>query len=106
MEILTAKSFESEIADGVSIVDFFAQWCRPCLNFAPIFEKFSIEFASQAKFAKVDIDQAQSVAADYGVLSIPTIIAFKNGREIERKVGSMSEIDFRIWLNKLLSQGS
>ena len=104
MEILTTKSFSTAVSNGISIIDFFAPWCGPCRMIAPIFEKLSIEFDGKAKFYKVDIDQDSKIAADYGVISIPTIIVFSNGSEIDRKVGGMREIDLRIWMNEFCNR--
>jgi len=106
METLTASNLQKAISADLVIIDFFAPWCRPCIAFAPIFEKFSKEFDSKIKFFKVDIDESPTVGADYDILSIPTILVFKDGVEIERKFGAMNEIDFRIWLNGLLAKHS
>jgi thioredoxin 2 len=106
MKSLNMQSIQEAMSDPLVIVDFFAPWCGPCINFAPVFEKFSKEFGHKASFYKVDIDQEQNIAAEYDILSIPTILVFKNGVEIERKFGSMNEIDFRIWINGLLAKHS
>ena len=103
METLTTKSFGAAIESGATVIDFFAPWCRPCINFAPTFEKFAAEFAGKAKFYKVDIDQDPEIAANYGIMSIPTLLVFSNGMEVERKVGVMNEIDFRIWINRAVA---
>ena len=104
MEILNTQSIKTAISKEMAIIDFFAPWCRPCVNFAPTFEKLGAEFSHKAHFYKVDIEATPSIAAEYDILSIPTILVFKNGIEIERKFGSMQEIDFRIWLNSLFNK--
>ncbi len=104
METLNAKNIAQSIGSGIVIIDFFAPWCRPCIAFAPVFEKFANEFSSKAKFFKVDIDEAPTIAADYDILSIPTILVFREGVEVERKFGAMGEIDFRIWINGILNK--
>lgn len=99
MKTLTVKSITEAIKADLVIIDFFAPWCRPCINFGPIFEKFAEEFKEKADFYKVDIDAEPNIAAEYDILSIPTLLVFKNGQEVERHFGSMNAIDFRIWLN-------
>lgn len=68
-------------------VDFFATWCGPCQMFANTFEKLSEDFNGKLKFIKIDIDKNEDVADSYNVKSVPTFILFKDGKEIERKVG-------------------
>ncbi|MEC7839620.1 MAG: thioredoxin [Chlamydiota bacterium] len=84
---LNDDNFDTEVASGVTLVDFYADWCGPCRMIAPIFEELSNEMHGKAKIAKVDIEAAQNVTANFGVTSIPTIILFKDGKEIERVVG-------------------
>lgn len=84
---LDDSSFEKEIASGVTLVDFYADWCGPCRMIAPIIEELSLEFNGKAKIAKLDIEKAQKVTEQYGVTSIPTIILFKDGKEVKKIVG-------------------
>lgn len=74
-------------SDKPVLVDFYAQWCGPCKMAAPIIDELADQFADEVLVGKVDVDQAQAVAAEYGVMSIPTMIVFKDGKEVERKVG-------------------
>ena len=85
---VNAENFDSEIMkDGVTaIVDFYADWCGPCKMFAPVFEQLAGE-TEGVVFAKVNVDEAEALAIRFGVMSIPTIIAFRNGAEIARNVG-------------------
>ncbi|MBE7024067.1 MAG: thioredoxin [Ruminococcaceae bacterium] len=89
---LTAENFKSTIegADKPVLVDFFAEWCMPCKMFAPILEKVGEKVGSDAVIAKINIDEAEAIAMEYGVMSIPTVILFKNGKEVQRHVGGMS----------------
>lgn len=80
-------SFKTTIGTGVTLVDFYADWCGPCRMIAPIIEELSNEFAGKAKIAKLDIEKAQEVTSEFQVTSIPTIILFKDGNEVKRIVG-------------------
>lgn len=102
LKYLDDNNFESEIASGVTLVDFYADWCGPCRMIAPIVEELSDEFQGRAKIAKVDIEKAQKVTASYGVTSIPTIIVLKNGQEVERQVGLKGKDDLKDMINKAL----
>lgn len=84
---LDDNSFKNTIAKGVTLVDFYADWCGPCRMIAPIIEELSTEFAGSAKVAKLDIEKAQEVTSEFQVTSIPTIILFKDGHEVKRIVG-------------------
>lgn len=80
------------------VVDFWAPWCAPCRTMAPVFEQVAGEFAAQARFARVNTDEAQAVAARFGIRSIPTLILLHGGREIGRKSGALDARAFRQWL--------
>lgn len=69
------------------LVDFFAEWCGPCKMAAPVIEELAGEYADKAVIAKVDVDAENALAATYGVMSIPTVIVFVNGEEVDRKIG-------------------
>jgi thioredoxin 1 len=84
---LDDNSFKKTISSGVTLVDFYADWCGPCRMIAPIIEELSTEFDGKAKIAKLDIEKAQEVTSEFQVTSIPTIILFKDGNEIKRIVG-------------------
>jgi thioredoxin 1 len=84
---LDDENFEKHIADGVTLVDFYADWCGPCRMLAPVFEQVAKEMHGKAKFGKVDADKAEKVAAAFRITSIPTLILFKDGEEVNRVVG-------------------
>lgn len=86
---LTSDNFKSEVLEnpGVTIVDFWAEWCGPCRMMGPIFDQASEEAAGKAKFAKLNVDEAQDIAGEYGVMSIPTLIVFKDGEKVDQLVG-------------------
>lgn len=87
VEHLNENNFEEKIAYGVSLVDFFATWCGPCKMLGPIIEEIGEECGSAFKVFKVDIDEAEDAAMDYGIMSVPTLIIFKDGAEVERMIG-------------------
>ena len=90
MEIMhvDSKNFQEIInSKEVVLVDFYATWCGPCKMLAPILEDVNKEVSDNVLIAKLDIDNALDVAKEYGVMSVPTMIIFKNGKEIERLVG-------------------
>ena len=99
---ITDASFESEVKNGISIVDFYADWCGPCKAVSPILDRLSNEFAGKIKILKLNIDENQEVAGNFGIRSIPTFIAFKDGVRLETKVGGMSEAQFKSWFNSLI----
>ncbi|HAK42255.1 MAG TPA: thioredoxin [Clostridium sp.] len=87
VKIVNSNEFNEEIKSGVVVVDFFATWCGPCKMLAPIFEDLSTEMNGKVKFIKVDVDQCPDVAMKYNVASIPTIVVFKDGKNVNTIVG-------------------
>ncbi len=94
MEIihLTKENFKENVTmkKGMALVDFWADWCGPCKMFAPIFNKVAEECTDVSVF-KLNIDEAEEIATEYKVLSIPTVVLFKDGEEINRVVGVASK---------------
>lgn len=87
IEHLTGIDFKEKTANGVTLVDFFATWCGPCRMLSPIVEDIAAESDGSYSVYKVDIDEAQDIAMDFGIMSVPTLIVFKNGAEAARMVG-------------------
>ncbi len=85
------QSFETEIekADGLAMVDFWAEWCGPCRMVSPIVEELAEEYEDQIKVAKVDVDESQRTAQKFNVRSIPSILFFKDGEHVDTVVGAV-----------------
>ncbi|MBE6298838.1 MAG: thioredoxin [Bacteroidales bacterium] len=98
----TDQTFASEIKEGYVLVDFWATWCPPCRALAPIFAELSQEFSGEVKFVKLDVDRAGKTATQYGIRSIPTLILFKDGKQIEKWIGGRSKEDLRILIKEAI----
>lgn len=84
---LTDENFQNTIANGVTLVDFYATWCGPCRMIAPIVEQLAGVLDGKAQIGKLDIDQARQTTESLQITSVPTLILFKNGKEEKRVVG-------------------
>lgn len=98
-ELSSQKDFENLIENGVSVVDFNAPWCAPCRAQEPILDEVQKAFEGKATFVKINIDHYQQIAVQLGIQSIPTLIFFKEGKEITRLIG----IQDAMALNRVLS---
>ena len=86
---ISSENFEKEVLNSEKpiLVDFFADWCGPCKMMAPIVEELATELDGKAKVGKLNVDENSDIAVEYNVMSIPTLIVFKNGKEEKRLVG-------------------
>ncbi len=99
---LTNANMQHQIKNGISLVDFWAAWCMPCKMMAPVINDVAQEAAGKAKICKLDIQEFQDMAAKHSVRSIPTMILFKDGKEINRFVGVKSKDFLMNELNKVI----
>lgn len=83
----TDKSFSSEISEGLVLVDFWAPWCGPCKMIAPVLEELDGEMSDRVKIVKIDVDENQETASNFGIMSIPTLVLFKDGQPVDKVVG-------------------
>jgi len=102
-EILSQQDFDKIIGKGVTLLDFNAPWCAPCRAQEPILEKLAAEYKGKASIAAMNIDKNNEIAGKLGIQSIPTLIVFKNGKEIQRLVGLQSKDILADILDNLLN---
>lgn len=84
---VTDQTFTNETKEGLVLVDFWAPWCGPCKMIAPVLEDLDQEMGGKLTIAKLDVDENQETAARYGVMSIPTLLLFKNGEVVDQVIG-------------------
>ena len=97
---LTKADFQEKTAKGVVLVDFFAPWCGPCKMVGPTIDELADEYQDKALLAKVNVDYEAELAQQFQVLSVPTVLLLKDGKEVERSVGFMSKETYKELLNK------
>jgi len=84
---LTSTNFDNQVKNGIVLVDFWASWCMPCKMLAPVINEIAEEASDIAKVCKLNVDEQRDIVAKYSVRGIPTLILFKNGKEVKRFVG-------------------
>ena len=99
---LTGADFKETLSEGVSLVDFWAPWCGPCRMIAPVIEELAEDFDGKAKICKVNTDEEQDIAVEFGIRSIPTIMFFKDGKMVDQVVGAQSKQALADKINGLL----
>ena len=101
---ITDGNFESEVVKSniPVLVDFWAEWCGPCRLMGPILDEMAPAYSGKLKIGKVNVDENQETPSQFGVMNIPTMIVFKNGKESERIVGAMSKADLQKKVDKAL----
>ncbi len=104
VKVFTGENFEAEVlqAEGPVLVDFWAPWCGPCRMVSPLIDELAVSFSGRAKVGKVNVDDEGALAITYGVMSIPTVILFKNGAIVEQVTGAYPKEHYEEMLNKAL----
>lgn len=97
---VTSANFDAEVLKSATpvLVDFWAVWCGPCRALSPVLEAVSGQLGTAVKMVKVNVDDNQALAGQFGVQSIPTLILFKNGEQVDRMVGGRSQADLLNWI--------
>jgi len=99
---LTNGEFEEFTKEGLAVVDFFAEWCMPCLVMAPVIEELAEKLKGKVKFGKVNVEDNQALAQKFNVSSIPNIFILKNGKVVGQSIGSVSSEDLEEKLKKFM----
>ena len=102
---LTDENFDAEVVkSGLPVlVDFWAEWCGPCLLMGPILDELAPAYAGKLKIGKINVDENQNTPSQFGIMNIPTMLVFKNGKEFDRIIGAMAKTDLQKKLDKALA---
>ena len=99
---LTNSEFDSFTKSGTVLIDFFAEWCMPCLMMAPVMDELSEKFKGKIKFGKVNVDENGRLAQKFNVTSIPTFVLLKNGEKVGEFIGAIPHEEFSSKLKKFM----
>lgn len=102
---ITKENFESELASGYTLVDFWAEWCTPCKMLNPIIDEIADEMSGKVKVASLDVDANPELSQEFGVRSIPTIILFKDGQPVDRSIGAVPKEELVGFINRNIEGG-
>jgi thioredoxin 1 len=102
---LTSENFEREVMQSSVpvLVDFWAEWCGPCMRLAPVLEELATDYAGRLKIGKVNVDQYGELAAPYKVMSIPNLVFFKGGKPVQQVVGYKSKAELKPIIDGIVS---
>ena len=100
---VTDSTLPSEVQDGITLVDFWAPWCGPCKMLGPVLEELAAEFAPKIKMAKLNIDENNVIASQLGIMSIPTMVLYKEGQPVEKIVGYHPKEVLKAYLTERVS---
>lgn len=99
VKVINSRDFNDEINNNLVLIDFFAKWCGPCKMISPIVEELSNEITS-VSFCKVDVDENNDLASSLGILSIPTLLLYKQGKLVSKKIGFQSKDELKSWIEE------
>ncbi len=104
-KIFTDQNFEDEVIknEQAVLVDFWAPWCAPCRIVSPIIEELAKEYEGKLKVGKVNVDENPNSASRFGIMSIPSILIFKNGKPVKTMIGAQSKENFKKGIDEVLS---
>ena len=97
---ITDAEFQKTVAEGVTLVDFWAPWCGPCRMIAPILDELAGELKDKARIVKINVDENPVVAGQFGIMSIPTLLLFKDGRKVDQKVGGQAKPQLKSFIEQ------
>ena len=97
--INSREEFEASVKEGLVLVDFFATWCGPCKMLSPLLEQVADE-RNDVTILKIDVDEVSDVAAQFGIQAIPTLILFKNGQQVDKRMGYQNKNQLLAFINQ------
>ena len=97
---VTDQTFVTETGEGLVLADFWAPWCGPCKMIAPVLEEIDAELDGKVKIVKLDVDENQETAVKFGVMSIPTLVLFKDGEVVDKVIGFQPKEALVNWISK------
>lgn len=102
---LNSQNFKQEVLEnkGISVIDFWAPWCGPCRTVSPIIDELAQEFAGKVRVGKINVDENSQTAGQYSVMSIPSVVFFKNGQPVKTMVGAQSKESYKQEIEQILS---
>ncbi len=98
---ISSGNFDEFVKDGKVVIDFFAEWCMPCLMMSPVVDSLAEKLQGKVKFGKVDISENQDIAKKYGITSIPNFVILNQGKIVDQIAGSLTEEELEERINKI-----